>query len=152
MTDELFGDRDRETFDRAVDEWGVGAQVDMAIEELAETIVVLRHVDRGKADVDDVVDELADVRIMYEQLARYFGRDGVERRVVEKMDRLRERLPEPEPEPLIDERTLHASRWLRHEDAFDPFELELPPRKSAEQIAAEIDEILDDPRTALADD
>ena len=41
-----------------------------------------------------MIDELADIRIMYEQLSLFLGKPRVDRRVREKMDRLRDRLPE----------------------------------------------------------
>jgi len=88
----LFDDQDRETFRAAVETWGIDAQADMAEEEAAEFIVASKHYARGKVDVDELVDELADIRIMQEQLAEFIGRERVERRVREKMNRLRERL------------------------------------------------------------
>jgi len=88
----LFDTRDRETFDRALDEWGIDAQADMAEEEAAEFIAASKHYARGKADAEDLIDELADLRIMFEQLSRFMGEERVEARVSEKMERLRERL------------------------------------------------------------
>lgn len=89
----LFDDEDRDTFDAAVGQWGIDAQADMAEEECAELIVASKHWARGRdGAVDEMLEELADVRIMYEQLAQFLGRERVEQRVREKMDRLRERL------------------------------------------------------------
>jgi len=96
MTGELFDDRDRETFQEAVETWGVEAQAEMAEEEAAEFIVASKHWSRGKADPMEVVDEVADLRIMTEQLTEYLGRDLVEDHVEKKMNRLRERLREVE--------------------------------------------------------
>jgi len=90
----LFDAADEATFDAALETWGIEAQVDMAEEEAAEFIVASKHYARGKDGRDAVVDELADLRIMYEQLSRFVGQEAVEARVREKMDRLRERLPE----------------------------------------------------------
>lgn len=97
----VFDARDRETLERAVETWGLNAQGNMAVEEaaeaisdLAEFIVVFQHRKRGRASDADLVDELADVRIMTEQLRLFFGPEAVDRRVQEKMDRLRERLQE----------------------------------------------------------
>lgn len=106
----LFDDQDRETFRLAVETWGRDAQTDMAVEELGEAIqelagaiVTLQHLKRDRADWNDVHDELADIRIMYEQLRWYFGPEFVDERVQQKMDRLRERLAdagvEVAPEP-----------------------------------------------------
>lgn len=90
----LWTDQDRETFQLAVEKWGIDAQADMAIEECAELIVELQHEKRGRSCHADVIDELADIRIMYGQLAEFYGREHVENRVSEKMDRLRERIAE----------------------------------------------------------
>jgi hypothetical protein len=89
---QLFDERDLETFRLAVETWGPEAQTDMAVEELAELTVELQHLKRGRADRNDIIDEMADIRIMYEQLRWYFGPDFVDAQVREKMDRLRERL------------------------------------------------------------
>lgn len=91
---QLFDRHDRETLERAVDKWGIEAQADMAEEECAEFIAASKHHRRDKVPVEHVIDELADIRIMYEQLALFFGRETVEFRVQEKMDRLRERIRE----------------------------------------------------------
>jgi len=88
----LFTSEDRATFRRAVETWGIDAQADMAEEEAAEFIAASKHHRRDKASVEDLIDELADLRIMCEQLSLYIGRDIVEARVREKMKRLRERL------------------------------------------------------------
>ena len=89
----VFDDRDRATFQAAVDEWGLETQIDIAEEEAAEFVVASKHYARGKIDVDELIDELADMRIVSEQLAMFIGRDEVETRISEKMDRLRDRLP-----------------------------------------------------------
>lgn len=45
---------------------------------------------------------------------------------------------------ILDDEIVREARWIRHEDPLDPYELDLEPRKSAEQIVDEIDELLDD--------
>lgn len=95
-TGELFDEQDRDTFREAVETWGLHAQIDMAVEECGEVIVALQHLQRERADREDVIEELADLRIMFEQLRWYFGEDFVDPVVREKMDRLRERLEETE--------------------------------------------------------
>lgn len=88
---------DEKAFREAVETWGEDAQIDMAVEECGELIVALEHLKRGRANEDDVAEELADIRIMYEQLSRMIGQERVNRRVLQKMDRLRERIDEAEP-------------------------------------------------------
>lgn len=90
--DSPFDEFDRRTLEAAVNTWGVSTQLDMAVEECAEFVVAVQHHDRDRADADDVLDEVADLRIMVEQLSVVFGEDAVRRRTQQKMDRLRERL------------------------------------------------------------
>lgn len=94
----LFGEEDRETFREAVDTWDWQPQVDMTTEEAGELIVALSRYMRGRNDEADIIDELADVRIMCEQLTEFIGREQVEDHVSVKMDRLRERLEEADDE------------------------------------------------------
>lgn len=89
-----FTDEDKQTFNEAIRTWGIDAQAQMAEEEAAEFIVASKHHSRGKASIEDVIDELADIRIMYEQLAQFLGQERVEDRIEVKMGRLRERLEE----------------------------------------------------------
>lgn len=69
----LFDDRDERTFAAAVDAWGIDAQADMAEEECAELIVASIDYERRVIGRAELVDELADVRIMHEQLAIFIG-------------------------------------------------------------------------------
>ena len=76
----------------AVSTFGVVPQFEMAIEECAELIVAIRGFDRGKNSRADVIDEIADVTIMCEQLKQMFGPDWVEDRIEFKINRLRARI------------------------------------------------------------
>lgn len=78
---------DDSLYDDALDTWGLQAQVDQAIEELAELIVALEGDDR-----EAVIDELADVQVMVDQLAVAFDANAVDERVADKQERLRERI------------------------------------------------------------
>jgi hypothetical protein len=93
---DLFTEADLETLQEAIDTWGIEAQADMAEEEAAEFIAASKHFKRGKTDMSAVVDELADLRIMQEQLSMFIGQERVNQRVTEKMDRLRGRLEDNE--------------------------------------------------------
>lgn len=55
------------------DRYGLMAQADIACEECSELIKALLKDRRGKATLEDVVDELADVEIMIEQLKHLYG-------------------------------------------------------------------------------
>lgn len=53
---------------RAIAAWGTAAQMDMLYEEVGELLTAIGHLKRGRASVEDVAGEIADVRIMLEQL------------------------------------------------------------------------------------
>ena len=69
--------------------WGYTNQMDKAVEELAELTVALHHFKNGKVKGEAVIDEIADVKIMVEQLSIMFGIDAVNVRETEKLLRLK---------------------------------------------------------------
>ena len=73
----------------AIRHYGHGNQRLKAIEELSELIRALARCD----DAENVAEEMADVRIMLDQLEIMFGnREDVRRYELEKLDRLNRRL------------------------------------------------------------
>ena len=97
-------------YKRALDWWGRTAQLDQCVEECAELIQAINKYKRGHV-VDGLVDELADVHVMINQLAILVGRDKVGERVDFKLKRLATKLdiykewehqaaPAPEIKPL----------------------------------------------------
>jgi NTP pyrophosphatase (non-canonical NTP hydrolase) len=78
-----------EIYRTTIEKWGVEAQYDQAVEECAELIAVLKHYRRGKAGEEEVVSELADVALMLGQLSYMFGREKVERRIEQKLAKLK---------------------------------------------------------------
>ena len=60
---------DWEIYDRAVDQWGIDAQLNEIMEELAELIIECNKVRRDKngSDLKEFAEELADAEIMIEQ-------------------------------------------------------------------------------------
>lgn len=85
-------------FRRCILEYGANSQIDMAIEEMAELSKALLKLkrDKGKSSkslIDDVIDEIADVRIMCRQIELLFqAEDRVEKRIDFKVERQRKRL------------------------------------------------------------
>ena len=61
---------------RAREAWGDEAQIDMAIEEMAELTVALMHFKRGREH--NALEELADVKNMIVQLDDIFSDNAVE--------------------------------------------------------------------------
>lgn len=87
---------DRQILQAALDEWGFQAQADMVIEECAELQAELSRYWRGRSDEYDVMEELADVEIMLDQMRLAFDEHRINDHKREKMARLRERLIEAE--------------------------------------------------------
>ena len=63
-------DEHKNLYQRAIESWGVEAQMNMAYEECAELIVALCHANRKQKQIDrkDIVGEVIDVSLMIEQL------------------------------------------------------------------------------------
>lgn len=87
----------RALLDRAITAYGAPAQMDMAVEEMAELTKALCKVKRvscaaeAKAVLENVVEEMADVQIMLDQLRIIFGRSTSEAEEY-KLKRLKKRL------------------------------------------------------------
>lgn len=87
----------RQLLARAIKTYGVESQIEMAIEEMAELTKALCKVRRAApgtettAAVVNVIEEMADVRIMLDQLCIIFNR-STESKEEEKLLRLRSRL------------------------------------------------------------
>lgn len=79
---------------KAIKTYGVNTQLDMCIEEMSElTKEICKH-KRGKNNYDEIVEEMADVYIMMEQLKIMLNisPEDIELAKNIKLDRLRERL------------------------------------------------------------
>ena len=87
----------RALLDRAITAYGAPAQMDMAVEEMAELTKALCKVKRvscaaeAKAVLENVVEEMADVQIMLDQLRIIFDRSTAEAEEY-KLERLKKRL------------------------------------------------------------
>ena len=80
-------------YETALREWGIYAQINMAIEEMSELTKELCKVLREKGNFDNVADEIADVTIMMEQLRIFFDiNDEVCDHMDMKVRRLADRL------------------------------------------------------------
>ena len=79
-------------YERALTIWGSDAQETMVFEELGELTTALARYKRGRAMVEDVITELADVTIMCEQMAILFGYEKYKDEIERKLERLKKRL------------------------------------------------------------
>lgn len=75
-------------YKEAVTKFGIVAQEYMCIEECAELIDVLAKQTRGRVMVPDIIEELADVYIMVQQLAHFYGVEIFNEKVSNKLQRL----------------------------------------------------------------
>ena len=80
------------THKRALAHYGASNQLDQAIEECGELIVAIRHYKRGRISLAELADEVADVKIMMEQLSEFIGHHIVAAAVEKKLLRLEKNL------------------------------------------------------------
>lgn len=76
----------------ASQKYGTDPQIGVSLEECGEYIVAIQKWRRGRGTDADVIDEIADVAIMMDQMATLFGREKVQERIAFKLNRLKERL------------------------------------------------------------
>jgi hypothetical protein len=76
----------------ALDQNGEYEQSQIAVEELSELIVALKHYERGRGSRQAVQEELADVCVVLSALCHSFGRDKIEEIAEFKMNRLMQSL------------------------------------------------------------
>lgn len=63
----------RAVYEKALQTWGARNQIMMAIEEMSELTKELCKHFRGRENMEEIADEIADVTIMLEQLRLIFG-------------------------------------------------------------------------------
>lgn len=85
-----------EIYKRAEELWGLVAQYDQAIEEMGELIVAINKFKRkclygefksNKMVEENLVEEIADVKMCLEQLESFVGEDKVEQMLDKKMQK-----------------------------------------------------------------
>lgn len=79
---------------KALDTWGHMHQLSMVIEEMAELqIELLKNMNRGKDNIDEIIDECADVEVVLNYVKLHYNiKDEVAKRVKFKLNRLEGRL------------------------------------------------------------
>jgi len=84
---------DKTILTRAIEAFGRRSQILKAIEEMAELTVALARVGTSEdINSNEIIEEIADVSIMVEQLALMVGARNVAIFVTQKMQRLEERI------------------------------------------------------------
>lgn len=92
-----FAPEDVEVLERAVEVFGKDAQLTHAQEELAELIVAISHVRRGRMDERELAREIADVRNVTRTLELFVGTHAVHNSMRAKLERLERRVEAAEP-------------------------------------------------------
>ena len=59
---------DEQCYKKAIEVWGINAQLNMLNEECAELIVSINHHRRGRTDINPVIEELVDAELMIEEI------------------------------------------------------------------------------------
>lgn len=78
--------------EKALVKWGDLAQKTVAIEECAEFINECAKDHRKRTSNEKMIDEIADVIIMMNQMALLYGLDSVKERIKVKIDKIKKRL------------------------------------------------------------
>ncbi len=81
-----------EIFDKALSTYGIDKQKWMLVEECGELLNALAKHIRGRGSFEELNTELADVSIMVEQIARFYGWEEFLEERVRKIKRLKNRL------------------------------------------------------------
>ena len=79
-------------YNSALNEYGIKAQQMVLVEECGELLNATAKAYRNRAGRDDIITELADVSIMVEQMAFFYGLDEFRAEKERKLLRLKERL------------------------------------------------------------
>ena len=82
----------KELYFKAINKYGIAAQEWMLVEECGELLNAFAKLRRGRASKADIITELADVHIMIEQMACFFGLEEFKLEKELKLARLEERL------------------------------------------------------------
>ena len=83
---------ERNIYKRALGYWGSALQTEMMVEECAELIHAIQARKRYRCDDSAVVEEIADVSLMLEQMKYVYGHEAVDAAIARKVERLEGRL------------------------------------------------------------
>lgn len=84
--------KDLKIYIKAIRTYGIGEQKWMLVEECGELLNELAKHTRGRGSIVGLMTELADVSIMVEQIALFYGWDKFLEERTRKIERLKERL------------------------------------------------------------
>jgi len=76
-------------YEQAIEKFGIESQMKKTVEELTELSLAIQHYSQEKSSSNNICEELADVWIMGQQMAKIFGEDRVEEWKLKKIERLK---------------------------------------------------------------
>lgn len=79
-------------YNEALNKYGIINQKFMVMEECGELLNVIAKSNRSRVTISEIITELADVSIMVEQMAFFYGWDEFQSEKDRKLERLKERL------------------------------------------------------------
>lgn len=82
----------KELYSEVISKWGIDAQLWMVVEECSELLNAIAKYKRGREKSSAILEELADVSILVEQMAGYFGEAEFIRIKKAKLQRLLSRV------------------------------------------------------------
>lgn len=83
---------DLEIYKKALSTYGINKQEWMLVEECGELLNALAKFDRARGSIEELNTELADVSIMVEQIAMFYGWEEFLKERERKIERLKNRL------------------------------------------------------------
>ena len=88
----MSNEEKRRIYSEALNQWGLAKQTFMVMEECGELLNVLAKAMRYRATKAEIITELADVAIMVEQMAFFYGEKNFIAEKERKLERLKNRL------------------------------------------------------------
>lgn len=79
-------------YNRVLNTFGIVNQTIMLVEECAELLNAVAKMKRGRAGNEDIITKLADVSIMVEQMAFFYGWEDYKEEKERKLTRLEDRI------------------------------------------------------------
>lgn len=77
---------------KAIETWGNESQIELMIEEMSELTQAIQKNKRGKDNLDNIHEEIADVSLMIEQMNMIFDKSEINKWKELKIERLKKRL------------------------------------------------------------
>ena len=88
----MSNEEKRRIYNTALNQWGLVNQTFMVMEECGELLNVLAKAKRNRVTQEEIITELADVSIMVEQMAFFYGEKNFIAEKERKLERLKKRL------------------------------------------------------------